>query len=374
MLVTHLWKHYLPHPGGVERAMHELARACAARGASVRAVVCAEGPLPTRRAVEGVEVLAVPSFGEVQSVPVAPTYLALPTRRGEVLHLHESFPLGTLAALLRLALGKDAVPLVVTWHFDVVRQRRLKPLHSVLAMRVLRRARAIHVTTDVLARRSLTLAPFLGKVRVLPHLVDIARFSRSPEHPLARRIRDWAAGTPVVLFVGRLVYYKGLQVLLDAVARANDLRLVIVGDGPLRACLHRRASQLGVDSRVLWLGQVTDIDLVGAYSGADVFVLPSTAPTETFGIVQLEAMAARLPVVSTRLGTGVETVNLHGTTGRLVRPGDAGELAEALRYLATDAALRQRLADAAFERSQDFDTPRLIERYLTLYQEAEARE
>ncbi|MBI2983334.1 MAG: glycosyltransferase [Chloroflexi bacterium] len=370
MRITHLYKHYLPHPGGVERAMHSLARACAASGHDVRAIVSADGPRPTRRNVDGVDVIGVPSFGALQSVPLAPTYLALPARDGEILHVHESFPLGTLAALLRLRRGRATA--VVTWHFDVVRQRALAPLHRAVAARLLARARAIHVTSDLLASSSRALAPFTDKVRVIPHIVDVERFRAVPAHPAARRIRAWAGGAPVALFVGRLVYYKGLGVLLDALARVPTLRLVMVGDGPLLRDLRTQAGQLGVSARVLWLGAVSDDDLVGAYSGADVFVLPSTAPTETFGVVQVEAMAAGLPVVSTRLGTGVERVNSDGATGRVVSPGDPAELADALRAILEDPAVRARSAEAARERAREFAADRLVERYLALYAEATA--
>lgn len=369
MLVTHLYKHYLPHVGGVERAMHGIARSTAERGDAVRAIVSADAPRPRRWRVDGVEVVGVPSFGELQSVPVAPTYPFLPRRRGEILHLHESFPLGTLAALLGTR-GDVRAPLVVSWHMDVVRQRLLRPLHTALATRALERASAIHVATAAHAERSPVLARFRSKIQVIPYIVDVDSFARAPDHPLARRLRAWAGERPLALFVGRLVYYKGLTVLLEALARTREVRLALVGDGPLRGEVRSRCRRLGLEERVLQLGAVGDDDLVGAYSGADLLVLPSTLPTEAFGLVQVEAMAAGLPVVSTRLGTGVERVNAHGETGLLVPPGDAGALASALEALATDAAFRGRLAAGALERSRDFAPCRLAPRYRALYADA----
>jgi rhamnosyl/mannosyltransferase len=368
MRITHLYKHYWPHPGGVERAMHSLARLCAAEGHEVRAIVAAETPRRTRGIVDGVEVIGLPSLGELLSMPLAPTYLWPPAREGEILHVHESFPLATLAALARLRRGRAAA--IVTWHFDVVRQRSLAPLHRWLASRLLARASAIHVTSDLLASRSRVLARFPAKVRVIPHVVDVARFARAPDHPAARRLRAWAGEDPVALFVGRLVYYKGVDVLLDALARVPRLRLAVVGDGPLRDDLRARAERIGVGPRIRWLGPVSDDGLVGAYSGADVLALPSTAPTETFGMVQVEAMAAGLPVVSTRLGTGVERVNADGVTGRVVAPGDADALAAALGAIAEDAGLRSRYGAAARERAREFDAAHLRARYLALYAEA----
>lgn len=369
MRITHLYKHYLPHAGGVESAMHALASACAAEGHDVRAIVCADGPRPSRRTLDGVEILGRPSFGALQSVPLAPTYLALPAREGEILHVHESFPLATLAALVRLQRRRGS-PVVVTWHFDAVRQRALAPLHRALAARLLARARAIHVTTDLMASRSPSLRPFASKIRVIPHIVDARRFRGARSHALAARIRAWAAEAPVALFVGRLVYYKGVDVLLDALARTRTVRLAVVGDGPLRDALHERAAELGVSGRVLWLGGIGDDELPGAYGGADVLVLPSVAATETFGVVQVEAMAAGLPVISTRLGTGVERVNLDGVSGLLVPPGDGAALAAALERVVGDTELRARLAAGALERSFEFGADRLLPRYAALYAEA----
>lgn len=365
MRITHLYKNYLPHPGGVERAMHVLGAAMASEGHHVRAIVASGGRRATRRTVDGVDVVGVPTFGEVWSVPFSPALLLVPPLDGEILHVHESFPLATVAALIRVR-RRERSRVVVTWHFDVLRQRALAPFHHALAALLLARAEVIHVTSDLLAARSPSLRRFRGKVRVIPHMIDVARFAQVPSHPLARRIRAWADGGPVALFVGRLVYYKGLDVALEAIAAVPKVRFVLVGDGPLRARLEAQARSLGLTPRAMWLGQLSDADLVGAYSGADVLVLPSTAPTETFGVVQLEAMAAGLPVISTRLGTGVERVNIDGVTGRVVTPGSASELSAALAEV-VGSERRRSFAEAAVARAQEFRPECLSSVYLDMY-------
>jgi glycosyltransferase involved in cell wall biosynthesis len=372
--IAHLNKRYWPHIGGIERSLHTLARACVRRGDQVSALVCAEGNSAARHIVEGVEVIEAPSFGVIQSQPIAPAYLRLPRVAGTVWHLHEPFPLGTLALSLYSA-GRRSVPLVVTWHSDVVRQRALKRLHVALARRLLKRAMFIHVPTEAHITNSEVLREFREKVRVIPFIVDVPAMRRRADHPLALDLRHWADGSPVVLAVGRLVYYKGVDVLLDALALTRKIRLVVVGDGPLRRKLHARALELGLAHRVRWLGSLTDEDLIGAFSGADLFVLASVARSEAFGIVQVEAMAAGLPVVSTRLGTSVEVVNVDGSSGVLVRPRDAPELAEAMRAIADDSQLRSRLSAGALDRAEDFTESRLVGRYREMYaQVAEARE
>jgi glycosyltransferase involved in cell wall biosynthesis len=367
--ITHLNKRYWPHIGGVERSLHMMARACVRRGDHVSALVCGDGLHVSRFQVDGVNVIQSPSFGVFQSQPISPSYLRLPPIRNGIWHLHEPFPLGTLAVLLN-SRGRARLPLIVTWHSDVIRQRALKPLHAALARRMLQHARFIHVPTDAHVANSAILADFQEKVRAIPFIVDVDAMRRRPDHQLAVALREWAAGAFVVLAVGRLVYYKGIDVLLDALSTTRHIRLVVAGDGPLRGRLERHSAALGIADRVRWLGEVTDDELVGTLSAADLFVLPSVARSEAFGLVQVEAMAAGLPVVSTRLGTSVEIVNVDGSTGIVIEPNSPAVLADAIQTIADDAALRARLATGALRRAEDFDESRLVERYRTLYAEA----
>ena len=125
-----------------------------------------------------------------------------------------------------------------------------------------------------------------------------------------------------MLFAGRLVPYKGVDVLLRAMATV-DARLVVVGDGPLRGALEAQA-RATCGGRVTFAGTVADDELTALYHACDVFVLPSVTRAEAFGMVQIEAMACGKPVVSTSVASGVPWVNQHHETGLIVPPGDAG--------------------------------------------------
>jgi glycosyltransferase involved in cell wall biosynthesis len=154
---------------------------------------------------------------------------------------------------------------------------------------------------------------------------------------------------PVVLTVGRLTHMKGQWHLIDAVpgllGRFPDLAVVLVGDGPLREALEKRAAGLGVGGAVLFPGHRGDARQLLA--AADVFVLPSRH--EGMPLVALEAMEAGLPVVGTRV-IGTEEVVDDGVTGALVRPGDPAALVPALGQLLADPALRRRQGDAGRRR------------------------
>ena len=127
--------------------------------------------------------------------------------------------------------------------------------------------------------------------------------------------------------------------------------LLLAGEGPLEEEIRHRAADRAVLDRVHVLGRVPDADLPAYYAAADIVALPSIARTETFGVVQLEAMAAGRPVVSTNLPTGVPWVNQDGVSGLIVPPGDVQALAAAIARLAADADLRRRLGAGALARA-----------------------
>ncbi len=171
---------------------------------------------------------------------------------------------------------------------------------------------------------------------------------------------------PILLFVGRLRYYKGLDTLISALPRIRA-RLVVAGSGPMRAEWEELATQLRVADRVTWLGDVPDDDLPAIYHLADLFVLPASHPSEAFGLVQVEAMAAGLPVVCTELGTGTTYVNRDGETGLVVPPREPAALADAVNRLLGDAGLRRELGDGARVRAREFDLETMVDRTLGVY-------
>ena len=205
----------------------------------------------------------------------------------------------------------------------------------------------------------------------MPFGLPLERIAESSEAPgRAAELRAAHAGRRIVLFVGRLVYYKGVDVLMRAMADV-DADLVVIGDGPLEGELRALAQEVGIAARSTFLPPVSEAELAAWYHAADVFCLPSVARSEAFGLVQIEAHAAGTPVVSTNLPTGVPYANLDGVTGLIVPPGDATALADALRRLLADDDLRARLGAQARARAlSEFTIPRMVERTLQVYAEA----
>jgi rhamnosyl/mannosyltransferase len=167
------------------------------------------------------------------------------------------------------------------------------------------------------------------------------------------------------LGVGRLVYYKGFEYLVRAMKEVEG-HLVIIGDGPLRGELERLAESLGVSGRVSILTDVNDTRPY--YQSADVFVLPSIARSEAFGIVQLEAMACSVPVVNTSLDSGVTYVSQHGVTGLTVLPEDSTALGKAINRLLDDPVLRSKFGAAGRQRvEQVFSLEEMSRKTLEMY-------
>ncbi|MBA2305448.1 MAG: glycosyltransferase [Acidobacteria bacterium] len=364
--VLHVGKYYPPAPGGMERVVQLLCEGEQATTDS-RVLVANTGPKTTRELWQGVEVTRVASLGAIGSVGICPGFpLALWRAERDVTVIHEPNPLALISHWASVQRG----PLVVWFHSEVIRPRwKYRLLYRPFLRRVLRRASRIVVSSPNLAEHAEELRDFRDKCVVIPFGIDAARLERTPEvDALVADIGGRHQG-PKVLFVGRLVAYKGVDVLLRAM-RDVQATALIIGDGPLRASLEDQARRCGVESRVKFLGHLRDAEVVAHLHACDVFVLPSVTRAETFGVVQLEAMACGTPVVSTNLPTGVPWVNRDGETGLVVEPGDAAGLAAALNLLTSDAVMRERMGQAGRRRvAAQFTAARMTSESTTLYRQ-----
>src|SRR6185312_16259323 len=172
--------------------------------------------------------------------------------------------------------------------------------------------------------------------------------SRTPEPDVSLIRRRF--GQRLLIAVGRMVYYKGFEYLVKAMPDVRG-HLLLVGDGPLTTSLMDLATSLGVAERVTFLGNLPNEAVIPYYHAADIFVLPSIARSEAFGIVQIEAMAAGKAVVNTDLDSGVPYVSQHGITGMTVKPKNSAALAEAINLLLDDPDLRSRYGAAGRART-----------------------
>jgi glycosyltransferase involved in cell wall biosynthesis len=316
------------------------------------------------------DVMAVGSFGTLFSTPVSPAYpfvLARQASQADLVVHHAPFPLTDMGLLFGLP---STTALVVHWHAEMIGRPLLARLISPLIHRTLERADRIVVSDSVMAVRSQLLAPYVQKCVVVPYGCDVD-YWHAPDAAGRDAVDKIKSRYPrLIIAVGRLVSYKGFDVLLQAM-RSVDAHTVIIGDGPLRQKLKALTSELGIAGKVTFLGSLPR-DRVREYlHAARVFAFPSLNHAEAFGLCQTEAMAAGLPVVNTTLRTAVPLVARNGLEALSVPPGDVDALASALRALITDDALARRLGSAGFQRAHaEYDQSRFLMRVGEVYKEA----
>jgi glycosyltransferase involved in cell wall biosynthesis len=359
-------KLYFPWLGGVETHVQDLSEHLARYDdLSLRVLVCNDVFAYKDEWISGVRVKKLANVLHLFlkrvllfSTPVSLTFpFWLRQMKADILHFHLPNPLAVLAYFLVRPRGK----LVVTWHSDIVKQKKLARLLRPLEEWFLRKADLILATSPNMITHSSSLAKFREKCRVVPLGINANRYGE----PAGMEARDHAK--KAILFVGRLVYYKGVHVLVEAM-RGVDAELIIIGRGPLHDELIAAIKANGLEDRISIIPPVPFDKLIEYYYRSDVFILPSIASSEAFGIVQLEAMACGKPVISTNLPTGVPFVNEHGKTGLVVKPGDASELREAIRVLLGDDGLRLRMGECARNRVlAEFTNDRVAERVRSIY-------
>ena len=320
----------------------------------------------TEEVLDSVKVTRVGTLFNLAAAPVCPeTVGRIRESRADIVHIHWPHPTAVLAYLASGHRGR----LVLTYHSDIVRQKVLGRLFWPVLRKAMGRADAVIVASPNYVESSPVLQRFKGKCRVIPFGIPLGPFDRVAPGEVVR-IRE-QFGPRIVLGVGRLIYYKGFEHLIRAMKEV-DAHLLIVGEGPLRGALEREANEAGVGGRVSFPGHVEDV--VPYYHAADAFALPSVARSEAFGIVQLEAMACRKPVVNTSLDSGVTFVSVDGVTGLTVPPGDARSLARALDRLLRDSVLSAEYGRAARLRvEREFSLEAMTRRTLRLYDQVMSR-
>jgi rhamnosyl/mannosyltransferase len=343
--VLHVGKFYPPVPGGIERVVQALCTTTKAR-LDNRVLAFNTGSNTVDEVVDGVAVTRVGPWGSAGSVAIAPAYFAhLRRARADVMILHEPNPW----ALLAFAMVRPRLPLAIWFHSEVVRPRLQYDLfYAPVARPAYREARRFLVSSPDLAAHAASLQPYRDKVRVIPFGIDVERWKPSDRiRARAEAIRR-EAGRPIVLFAGRHVPYKGLEVLLNAAAPL-DVHVAILGDGPMRAAWTAAAAAQRGRARFVFHGEVDDDEMRAQLAASRMLVLPSVTRAETFGFVQLEAMACGVPVISTALPTGVPWVN---RTGVIVPPGDVAALGAAIERLAADGTLAAAIGAAGEARAR----------------------
>ncbi|MFP5362088.1 MAG: glycosyltransferase [Thermoleophilia bacterium] len=356
MRIAHVYKDsYPPVHGGIEQHIDLLAALQAEAGHDVEVIVA--GGRGKTEVIDraGFVVRRLPELARAASSPITFSYgHALRSTHADIAHFHHPNPVAELfSPLLR-----DGIRVAVSYHADITRQRLLGAAYRPVLRRFLSRADVLITGSERLRETSPALAAHRARCHVVPYGIAV---------PSSRAVPRAADG---VLFVGRMREYKGLPVLLDAIARVPRLRLRLVGNGPERDRLVRLARALQITDRVEFLGEIDAAALDAELRCARALVLPSIRRSEAFGIVLVEALHRGTPLITTELGTATSWVNQDGVTGLVVPPGDPDRLGKALQRLITDDALWRMLSAGAARRAELFTAERMLEATMTAYMSA----
>src|SRR5215218_879266 len=357
--------------GGMQNHTAELTRALDRRGV-VQTVVTTRPPTAPHfqrlggnaRVIRlGLPVRRFRQLYAPQAAVLAPILAA----RADLVHVHLGedlavVPVGAAAARLH------RLPLALTVHTSSrhtlavgdLRSAILKALGGPIERWGEHSAEAVLVITPRLCRLLVSDGVDENRIHVIPPGVNPSLFEGPFEDPFL------GVGKPRVVFVGRLASQKGVGTLVSAAALLEypSARVLLVGDGPKRKALERRARRIGVGDRVRFEGFVAHERLPAALAHADLLVLPSVY--EELGTVLLEAMQAGLPVVASKTG-GVPDVIEDGVNGLLVPPGEPEAFARAIDRLLAERDLARQLSAGAQERAKDYDWEVLAERVLAVY-------
>ncbi len=330
MKILQIGKYYPPVHGGMETVLKDSCQGLINAGCQITVIVSADSADGSIEQIgQGSTLIRCPRLTTFLSQPLNYTLPSVVRKtiadfKPDIIQIHLPNPLANIALQMSGVFGD--IPVAVWYHADITRQKISRFFYRPLLNKLLGECTGISVSTASLLKQSSVLKAYENKVKVIPFGIDISGFSAGGN-----------AGKGPLLFVGRLVYYKGIDVLLEAVSRIPEAELVIVGDGPLKEQLKINIEQSGLSDRVQLLGNISNEKLKTIMNESGALVLPSTHKSETFGLVQLEAMASSIPVISTNLPTGVATINIDNETGFVVAPGDVSELAEAINKLYQDS-------------------------------------
>lgn len=362
--VLQVGKFYFPYRGGMETYLFNLCQGLKDR-VDLEVLVSNTSPRTVREKIEGVEVIRAGRWGRVSNTSACPSFpLLLKKHAGDIVQIQHPDPLAGISYLLGRPRGK----LIIVYQSDIIR-KRLVYAYLPFLNRFFQKADRVIASSPQYLESSWFLKKFREKCTVIPIGIDLALFRLTPAgEEKVRRIRS-AHGDKLVLFVGRLSLYKGIDYLIEAM-EGLDARLLVAGGGERFRALKYLTGKRRLTDKVVFLGKVTEEELIAYYHACSVFCLPSVSRNEAFGIVQLEAMACSRPVVSTDLNTGVNYINQDGVTGFLVPPRDPRALGEALGRILDDAELGRRLGAQGRQRAEAlFTRERMAEKTLLLYRE-----
>lgn len=371
MKIFHFFKTYLPDTiGGIEYVINQIAQSTAPHGFDTDVLTLTPGKDTATLDLDGHTIHRSRINFNIASMPFS--FAAIAKFRqlasdADLIHYHYPYP---FADMLHFLSGHKK-PALVTYHSDIIKQKKMLKLYAPLQQRFLKSVDHLVATSPNYLATSKTLAQFKDKTSIIPIGLDQQRYPKISDD----KNEYWRArfGSRFFLFVGVLRYYKGLHILIEAM-RQSEFPVIVGGDGPMMGALKKQAAALGVDN-IHFVGHLDERDKMALLELCTGFVFPSHLRSEAYGISLLEAAMYGKPLISCEIGTGTSYVNIDGETGIEVPPNNPAALREAMERLWSDKALATDMGKNAQKRYQTlFTADQMGKSYAALYHQLLAQD
>ena len=283
----------------------------------------------------------------------------------DILHVHYAIPHASAALMAKniLASQNIYIPFITTLHGTDITLVGRDPAFLPVIKYSLENSDAVTAVSESLKRDTESIFALTKEIEVIPNFIDLKEYNIKFDK--CHRSRYAPNGEKILIHISNFRKVKRVEDVLrvfDKVRQQIPSKLILVGDGPERANIDKLCRELNTCGDIISVGKIADPKDI--LSLADLFILPSE--TESFGLAALEAMAMKVPVISTNTG-GLPELNINGVTGYMSNVGDVGDMAKnALHILANESTLAQFRA-GAYKRATDFDISKILKDYENLY-------
>ena len=366
MKILQLGKFYPPHYGGIQEVMYNLTEGLNERGIKCD-VLCSNMTNEYKEeTINNYKVYRTASLGLAASTSISPQMifkLREIISGYDIIHIHHPDPMANVALLLSNHKNKKTV---LHWHSDIIRQKFLLKFYLPFQSRLLKTADRIIATTPKYIEGSVFLSKYKNKCGWVPIGIPENKFKVDEKE--VEKIKEKYKNKKIIFSLGRLIYYKGFEYLINSAKFLDDEYVILIGgEGPLKERLQNIIIKNALEDKVVLAGEIPFEKLGNYYKACDVFCLPSIEKSEAFGIVQIEAMSFGKPIVATKIkGSGVDWVNKDGFSGVNVEPKDPKAIAEGIKRIFENYDFYSKNAKIRFENT--FTRDKMIDKMIKVYE------
>lgn len=367
MRILHIGKYYPPYFGGIEKVNFDLVESLNQFGYQTDELCFNHQPKSIHEN-RGYNIFRTSIITAAFSSPLSISIfrkLREIYKNYDIIHLHVPNPMGAIALQSVPFKGK----VILHWHSDIIKQKTLKKFYKPLQDKLLKRADHIIVTSPNYLDGSDDLKPYRNKCTIIPIGISSSEFAINKDFQI--KLDEKYRNRKIIFSIGRLIYYKGFEYLIEAAKELPDEYVVLIGGtGTLADSLQNQINENNLQNKVILLGKIPFNQLGEYYRRADVYCLPSTERSEAFGVVLIEAMSLGCPIVATNIsGSGVPWVNVNNETGLCVEPKNPEKLTKAIIEILEDETVRNNFSKNALLRfDSEFQLDKMTKRTIQLYE------